>query len=905
MDKEQGLKQIEKLVERYKNLTPAQRKKYNESMTCKDFILPLFQSLGWDVYNNFGNEVTSETQVSGKRVDYAFYVNDIIKFFVEAKKFDVDLREKKWAEQVIMYSWHKSVPWAVLTDFESIKVFNAEWDEPETERSLIFEISYKDYLTDKRLWWLSKKSMEKGELDKYAEENFKKPKRGPVDKQLANDLVKWRNLLFKDLKGWNSDKLLSNKQFADSVQKILNRLIFIRTTEDRGIEGEKLRELVRNWEENKSQKDYLQNELKKLFRYYWEGYDSKLFKEHICDTLEYEDNLLAQTISESYKNTRGIRYDFASINADVLGSIYEQYLGQIQQEETEKKSGKRKSQGIYYTPRYIVDYIVKNTLGELLKGKSGFEASKIKILDPACGSGSFLIKAFEVLDNYTKRENNEQDADVLRNYARKVSILTSNIYGVDLDQEATEIAQLNLLLKVLVKRELLPNLGNNIECGNSLISGREEELKKYFGNSWKDKKPFNWQEIFANVFKRGGFDVIIGNPPYVRNRELDNKDKKFFEKYFITSSGQYDIYQLFFELSINLLNDGGYLGFITSNKYAVADYGKKLREFILENCKIVKILDVSNLQVFKDASTYPYVIILQKEKNNKNNIIKGYKVLDEQELNNNEIKIKQEDIKSSSTKNFTVKKEVDFLTRVDGLSEKLGDIATIKETIHTGNVRDKLITKKKTDDTCKKLLAGRDCHRYNFKWDGKYIKYDKSLIDKSKGEYANLIESKYFDKEKILLREIASNIECCYDDEKYYTLNKVYSVQNLNDQKYSIKYILALLNSKILSFYFRNKFEGAHVRGGFLQFKKIYTSQIPIYKINVFDKKEKAKHDELVKLADKIIALNKEIQKIDPIMDEKEYEEKKKEIEETDKEIDEKVYELYGLTEEERRIIEK
>ncbi|MDD4271338.1 MAG: TaqI-like C-terminal specificity domain-containing protein [Patescibacteria group bacterium] len=904
MNRQEAKQQIERLVKKFSDLTPVEFKKKNESMTCKDFILPLFQALGWDVYNNISNhEVTSETQVSGGRADYAFHINDVIKFFVEAKKPSVDLREAKHAEQAISYAWHKSVPWAILTDFEDIKVYNAEWDEPDAERSLIFEINYKDFLKDEKLWWLSKESMLKGELDKYAEANFKKPKKEAVDKLLANDLVKWRMLLFNDLKGWNSDKNLSDKQIAESVQRLLDRLIFIRTTEDRKIEGEKLREIVRNWEDGKGKLN-LADEMKKLFKDYNDGYNSKLFEPAICDALEYEDELLARIIKELYKNAKGIRYDFASINADILGSIYEQYLGQIQQEEKDKKSGKRKSQGIYYTPRYIVDYIVKNTLGELLKGKSGFEASKIKILDPACGSGSFLIKAFEVLDNHIKRENNQQEADVMKNYLRKVNILTSNIYGVDLDQEAVEIAQLNLLLKVLGRRELLPNLAHNIENGNSLISGKGDELKKYFGENWKDKKPFNWQEKFESVFKQEGFDVIIGNPPYIRNRELNTKDKDFFGEYFKTSSGQYDIYQLFFELSINLLKDGGYLGFITSNKYAIADYGKKLREFILENCKIVKILDVSNLQVFKDASTYPYAIILQKTKNNKNHIMKGYKVLDELKLNNNEIKINQEDIKNSSTKNFTVKKEIDFLTKMESASEKLGDIATIKETIHTGNVRNKLITDKKDNDNCKKLLAGRDCHRYNFKWGGKYIRYDKNLIEKDKGEYGNLCDKKYFELPKILLRDISLRPEAVLDNDKYYSVNTLYSVQAVS-KKYHLLYLLAVINSSLINFYFKQKFEDAHVSGGFLRFKKIYTSQIPIYKIDFKDKKEKAKHDELVRLSDKMLEKNKELQKLDPIMDDKEYNEVKKEIEKTDKEIDKKVYEIYGLGEGEIEIVEK
>ncbi|MDD5071769.1 MAG: N-6 DNA methylase [Patescibacteria group bacterium] len=946
MKKEEGLKQIERLVKKYNDLTAAQRKKYNESMTCKDFILPLFQSLGWDVYNNFGNEVTSENQVSGKRVDYAFYVNDIIKFFVEAKKFDVDLREKRWAEQVIMYSWHKSVPWAILTDFESIKVFNAEWDEPESERSLIFEIPYSDYLTDKRLWWLSKESMEKGELDKYAEENFKKPKRDPVDKQLASDLVKWRNLLFEDLQGWNSDKLLSNKQFADSVQKILNRLVFIRTTEDRKIEGEKLRELARNWAENKSQKDYLQGELKKLFGYYWDHYDSKLFKKHICDTLEYEDNLLAQIINESYKNTRGIRYDFASINADVLGSIYEQYLGQIQQEETEKKSGKRKSQGIYYTPRYIVEYIVKNTLGELLKGKSGHEASKIKILDPACGSGSFLIKAFEVLDNHIRRENNQENAHKITNYARKVSILTSNIYGVDLDEEAVEIAQLNLLLKALEHQELLPNLSHNIECGNSLISGSSKELEKYFGKNWKDKKPFNWKDEFKDVFKQEGFSVIIGNPPYIK----EYIDKSAFDGLHDSPyyQGKMDIWTLFACVAIDLLQDGGCFSFIAPNNWLTNAGSSIFRDKILQEGEIINFIDFGDYKVFPDAGIQTMIFVFRKCKPRKSYKVKYSKVEDKN--------ITEEELISflKSNKLEDISKIANFETTIN-FQKLVGNNITFVNS-EKSSVLQKIKSRKNFELTDKEvgqgIVAAPDKYFLiksfnNFADNEKsYIKKYYTSSEKFKGglsknnifyissknfkgkslkNYPNI--QKHFEPSKEKLRE--AKIKYGTPDKPYFYLHRerdekffqngpkiicgvrvlkpsfyfteeeYYGSRALNfikTDRIDLKYLTGILNSNLVYFWLKN--EGKQL-GDLLQIDKGPLSHIPICLTS-----DKNKQKEIIALVEKITKSNKALLKLHPIMDEKEYEEKKTEIEKTDKEIDEKVYELYGLSEEERKVVE-
>jgi hypothetical protein len=251
---------IEALVAKYKSLTPQQRKALNESQNCKDFILPLFGALGWDVYSE---EVATEENIGGKRADYTFRLNGVAKFFLEAKKPGVDLHQENFAEQAISYAWHKSVPWAILTNFETLKVFSAEWDEVDPERSLVFEIKCDDFITDEKLALLSRPSIEKGEIDTWAEREFKKPKRENVDVQLAKDLIRWRNVLFENLKLWNGGKKVTDKQIAKSVQTLLDRLIFMRTTEDRGIENEHLRELLRNNEEKKAN---IERGIKDLFR---------------------------------------------------------------------------------------------------------------------------------------------------------------------------------------------------------------------------------------------------------------------------------------------------------------------------------------------------------------------------------------------------------------------------------------------------------------------------------------------------------------------------------------------------------------------------------------------------------------------------------------------------------------
>ena len=526
MNNEKAKLKIQKLVERYKKLSDTEKKKYNEQQTKDHFIRPLFEALGWD----FEQEVWPETDVSGKRVDYAFKIDGITKFYLEAKAIPVNLDEERWAEQAINYSWHKSVPWVILTDFEAIKVFNTEWDEPDIQSCRYIEISWKEFLTSEKLWWLSREAFQKGILDKKADEVGKRPKK-IIDEQLAIDLVRWRELMFNELCGYNPTT--DHKKVSEFVQKILDRLIFIRTLEDRKIEDVILQPLVRDWQNKKILKaNQLLFSLNKVFRKIDKTYNSGLFEKCACDFLgekiEADDNTFVDVINELYRTkSKGIRYKFSDIPADIFGNIYEQYLGYIQKEDAKaKKTSKRKSQGIYYTPRYIVNYIVQNTLGEILKSKTPAEIKNLKILDPACGSGSFLISAYQSLIDYSQNQTRKQlneKSDKLKKLEKafkeqnnklifsqeKMRILFNNIFGVDLDKEAVELAKLNLLLKMVNSQIKLPKLSRNIQEGNSLISGSEKELKKYFGRKWKDKKGFEWEGKFRDVFGNKGLQPIV------------------------------------------------------------------------------------------------------------------------------------------------------------------------------------------------------------------------------------------------------------------------------------------------------------------------------------------------------------------------------------------------------------
>src|SRR4030042_3108092 len=247
MSKIQAKKELEQLIKKFEALSDHERKDYNEANTRKNFILPLFKILGWDVY---GSEVAEEEKASGGRVDYSFSINGLKKFYVEAKSIKVDLERKEWAEQAIDYAWHKSVPWAVLSDFEGLKIFSAEWEETDPEMCLFKDLHYQNYLEKfDDLWLLSRESIEKGELDKVALETGRRPKRTTIDKQLTADLLSWHDFLLKEFQYEPKNKKMGRDKLEECLQKLLNRLIFIRTTEDRGIENKILQTLVREYEQ--------------------------------------------------------------------------------------------------------------------------------------------------------------------------------------------------------------------------------------------------------------------------------------------------------------------------------------------------------------------------------------------------------------------------------------------------------------------------------------------------------------------------------------------------------------------------------------------------------------------------------------------------------------------------------
>jgi len=979
--KEKAHQEIAELVEKYKALSTANKKKYTEADTKTIFIERLFSALGWDVYG--GEEVTQEQRASRGRVDYAFRLRGIPKFFLEAKPLKADLDNPEYARQVINYAWHKDVTWAVLTDFESLKVFNAEWKEPIVSRSQFFELKCDEYLSRfDWLWLLSRPACEQNLLDQKALELFKKTKKTPVGQQLFSDLVSWRGILANYLSKYN--KKYPAYLIDEAVQRILDRLIFIRTCEDRGIEPPVLRPHLREWQ-NGARKDLVQ-ELRCIWRDFDQGYDSRLFQPHLADKLECEPTPFEQIISELYSTKDGsIQYNFNDIGADVLGGIYEQYLEHLikkkgKEVEVLPGKGKRKAQGIYYTPKFIVRYIVENTLGPALKDKPLSEARKIRILDPACGSGSFLVEALDYLENYwqqqkwipqPKAEENAQQTDFF-DYVTKVQFLTENIHGVDLDAQAVEITQLNLLLKALSRRERLPNLVNRIREGNSLISGNEQQLKGYFGKNWQEKKPFNWEREFADIMADGGFDVIIGNPPYVRIQTLPRDEADYYRDHYQSAFGSFDIYVLFLEQTIKLLKPGGRLGFITSGKFLKADYGKKIQQLLHQECTVETIIDLSAQQVFAEATTYPAITVLRKGAEEKSfNYIFIPANIDLSE------KAQPIDV---STLPITIANQESIVRGVwppalaeDTILTKLFrntvPLAELTERIFVGlqTNADKIYILEKRSEPhkgiikvysrslgkecelesalLKPVLSGKDIERYGYPipnqlllfpykvnkgkaelippqefssvypkcWD--YLLQNKETLENREG--GKMRHQKWYayvypkslalhQRQKIITGVLASKSRLTFDNNGvFYFMGGGnaggYGVILKETNKENYLYILGLLNSALLDS--RLKKISSPFRGGFFSYARRYLEKLPIRCTAFSDPAEKKMHDDVVAIVEKMLALNK---RLAPIRNTpcNERDELHSEIERTEKELDNLVYDLYGLTEEERKIVE-
>ena len=814
-------------------------------------------------------------------------------------------------------------------------------------------------------------------------------KEDEITKKLYKDYSVFKRELFKNLSEQNP-KFDPLELFKKS-QKLLDRLLFLFFGEDRGLlPPNSVRLILEQWNKLKDLDEYvpLYDRFKKYFGYLNTGFKGKdfsvfaynggLFKpDEVLDTITIDDDLLYQ---HSLKLSE---YDFASeVDVNILGHIFENSLNeideikaQIEGQEIDKTKTKRKKDGVFYTPKYITKYIVENTVGKLCEEKKtelgiaeeDYSTDKkrqqktklallqkledyrtwlhqITIIDPACGSGAFLNEALNFLideHKYIDELEAKLTGSSIAFAYHSESILENNLFGVDLNEESVEIAKLSLWLRTAEPNRKLNDLSNNIKCGNSLIDDPE-----IAGN-----KAFNWEKEFPQIFAKGGFDVVIGNPPY--GAELKDIEKKCLEVKYNTFEYQVNTYVLFYEQGINILKSKGILGFITPATFTYQHYFKKLRE-LLQKYKHIAISKYF-YEVFEDADIGDSVTwIVQKVNNDESDILIQI-CKDITESLKFAKPIKYNEIINENDKTYRLSSfEIDLL-KIEKLSEKLGSITNIIVGIkpyQTGKGvpkqnREDVDSKKFTSDykvneTYIQCINGSDFSRYIFLQEPKmHLSYGEWLAEPRNS-------APFFDDEKLILRQTSDSIIANIDLNKRINLNNVYNIGALN-KNFDLKYILTLINSKLLNLIYQNI---SQEKGRtFAEVKKVYLEKLPIKNISLKEQQP------FIEKADQMLSLNKELQEVSAkfqrnlqrefsletlskklqnwyelsfaeflkelakaklnltLSQKAEWEDYflaeqqkaisiRSQIDQTDQEIDQMVYELYGLTEEEIEIVE-
>lgn len=661
------ISRLKELFER--NLDSYSSSKYNETQVRREFIDPFFEALGWDVGNKEGiaeqyKEVIHEDSIivgnSKKAPDYCFRVGSERKFFVEAKKPAVNIsKDVDSAFQLRRYGWSAKLGLSILTNFKEISVYDCrvkpkQNDKASTARIMHFSFEELDEKWSELEDIFSKDAVWKGSFDKFSSISGKKRGTTTVDDDFLKQLEGWRASLAKNLVKLN--KNINQRDLNYSVQRTIDRILFLRISEDRGLENDaQLQSLL--------SKKNIYKGLCELFLIADEKYNSGLFHFHKendrpepPDELSLKLNIDDKTLKEIFENLYypNCPYEFSVMPAEILGQVYEQFLGKYikvtssKRVTIEEKPIVKKAGGVFYTPAYIVNEIVIETIAPLLKNSTPLKVSRLKFVDPACGSGSFLIGVYDYILNwhldYYMSNNPKKHTDKVHlnknrkwvlTSSEKKQILLNDIYGVDIDAQAVETTKLSLLLKVLenetheainkqlslFKERALPDLGDNVKCGNSLVDSKF--FNKYDHNQFGDDEmfkinPFDWKKEFPAVFKgnKKGFDAVVGNPPYVRVQLLNEiipKQAEFFtSQYKSAQKGNYDIYVTFVERGLDILDANGVLGYILPHKFFNAEYGEPLREVLSSGKHVRKIVHFGDQQVFKQATTYTCLLYLTK-----------------------------------------------------------------------------------------------------------------------------------------------------------------------------------------------------------------------------------------------------------------------------------------------------
>lgn len=1002
--------EIKELVEKFhRNLEAYKNPSYKEEQLKQEFINPFFKALGWDVDNVSGaapqyRDVIFEDSIKvgggTKAPDYCFTLAGRKMFFVEAKKPSVNVKMSiEPSYQLRRYAWSAKLPLSILTDFEELAVYDSRTKPQKKDRAStgrIMFLTYQDYLEkwDDIYSIFSREAVLQGSFDKYAESTKKKRGTTEVDDAFLSEIEEWRDLFAKNIALRNPNITIDELNYA--VQQIIDRLVFLRMCEDRGVEKyEQIRNLL---DDNDIYQHFGELCLKAD-----EKYNSGLFhfkeekgRETPPDKLTLDLNIDDRVFKTIIKNLYypNSPYEFSVLSPEILGNVYEQFLGKVirltpgHQAKIEEKPEVKKAGGVYYTPQFIVDYIVENTVGNYVKGKTPNKVSKLRILDPACGSGSFLLGAFTYLlkwhrDYYTNQKDKKRLKDKIyqgrggEHYLtirEKKRILLNNIYGVDIDPQAVNVTKLSLLLKVLegenrdaleaqkklFRERALPDLGENIKCGNSLIGPDIYDTPdlELTTDDIQRINPFDWQYEFSEIIDDGGFDAVIGNPPYVDVKILGNDIKRILNESYQSVSRRFDLYVPFVEKGLNLLSDDGLLSYIMPKMFARREYGRDLRGTINNLGSIKKIVDFGTNQIFKKATNYVGIFIIGNYSKKHINVpTLRYDVfgLNQTELSQslNGKKFKGVNVFLTPYEIFTNADEWFFLNKIEFkmFNRLLSSFTPLmefllhgSEGIHSGKdsvffLKRNLVNELNLESPPLYPLAkGKDVHRYqsiiNEKLEHMVIYpynlsngevYDENKMKKYPNTWEYLLKSRkslkgraYFDKSgknwyelwcprdpilytsnKIIGPEIAFKGEFTISKEYLFINNKLKSLILHESVNESIEYILGLLNSSLITYI--HKLIAPPKDNGFFEVKTKVMGKLPIRTINFDNSDDVAMHDRIVTLVEQMLQLHKDLANTKTPDAEQRLQ---RQIEATDKQIDNLVYKLYDLTDEEIKVVD-
>jgi len=925
--------------------------------------------------------VVEAAEDTGGRPDYGFRVSGQTRFFVEAKAPSEELDTAKHIIQAKTYAWNtKQVFFVVLTDFEEFRFYDAsiQPDARKPDEGLLLKLTHSDYISNlKKLWEFSKERVQAGSLEALLPRGRRTQRlRIQVDAAFLDEMTGWREEVAKNV--FKNNPELTARQLNEIVQRLLDRIVFIRIAEDRRvIEKNQLRDAVEEWKA-RGGKFHIFEWLNDLFHRVNEDFNGEIFKPHLSEEIKIDSEVLAQIIERLYPPQSPYRFDV--IGVALLGSIYERYLGDTirvtsKRVFVEQKPEVRKAGGVYYTPEYIVDYIVRNTVGKLIEGKTPKQVEKIRILDPACGSGSFLIGAFQCLIDYHVRYLTEhpkeaqehalfpdvikdQNGEPRLSVVRKAEILRNNLFGIDIDAQAVEVTMMSLYLKALEgersqlppRQHLLPELKFNIMCGNSLIGPEIYDQGALFAEGERERvNAFNWNsqvEGFGQIMQAGGFDCVISNPPYVRMEEF--KDiKAYLKSHYECHDERSDLYAYFVERANRVLKPRGRFGMIVSNKFFRANYGKPLRTLLSSATKLERVVDLAGLPVFEGATVRTAIIIASRSSSKTHSVLysppSSPRVFSR--IESGELDLEQATAAASYEISTEALGEDDwsFARReVSALLRRLRDANVSLQTYCDGKIcrgvvsgltdafvidaaqrRTILARNSRAKEIIKPFLNGRDIQRYSVEQSDQFLIYTyhgvridrypavlkhltpfKSRLQERATEQnwyelqqPQLNFAKYMDGPKIIFPDIAITPRFSLDELGRYGSNTTYFIP-LRDL-----YLLGILNSRLGHFYFSQVCAGLEGPGEtYLRFFGQYLEGFPVRIIDRSKSADVESADEVAVLVERMLELNKKKHsgKLAP----SELQRLERQVSATDAKIDDLVYELYGITKEERKIIE-